>query len=196
MNSFGSEPTKPHNRPIKSHTELKEPYNGPTKPHSVQSTLHEIIDYPPHDLRTVDPIFDTIRHQRIVVNNEPCFICGITNSIIKSDRNPDPKRYQQMELHHCLVEWALANAIDSDKWKSKVLPLLQSKSGLLLTPSTTAPTQIDPTFEDIVDWVHHGDENLLVLCNVHHRSSLTGIHKVSYPAWISQLYLKDEYLVK
>lgn len=165
----------------KDHTEL-------------DSTLHQIIQYPPHPPRAADSKFTKIRHQRVVVNNQPCFICGITNHDIHNN-NPDPSRFKQMELHHCLVQWALADGIDVDKWNAQIVPLLNSKSSLLLAPSARSQDISKMSREQIIDFAHHGDENLLVLCNVHHRSPLTGIHKISYPAWISQKYLKPQYIV-
>lgn len=163
--------------------------------HEVRTSFHELIDYPTHDLRDHDPVFKDIRHQRIVVNNQPCFICGITDKIIKGPENPNPKLYTSMELHHCLVEWAMANGIDSNKWNNNVLPYLKNtKKGVLLSPYSTVFNKQTMSPEEIKDWAHHGDENLLVLCNVHHRSPYTGIHTVSYPVWISQLYMEDRYL--
>lgn len=69
----------------------------------------------------------------------------------------------QLEIHHNVIEWALSNAVDWDKVKR------------------------DHGF-DHVDAMG----NLLPLCHRHHQGVGTGIHKISYPAWIAQKYMKKE----
>ena len=72
-----------------------------------------------------------------------------------------------LETHHYRFEWA-------------------SQFGLDLT-------KVEADFPDLTDraklaeWVD-SEGNMLVLCAAHHRGKLTGIHEISYPAWLLQRY--------
>lgn len=72
-----------------------------------------------------------------------------------------------METHHAHVEWAAAAGIDLDK--------------------------IVQDFPDVKDekalrqWLD-SEGNMLVLCSKHHRGPNTGIHMITYPAWLLQRY--------
>lgn len=72
-----------------------------------------------------------------------------------------------METHHAHVEWAAANGID--------LALIVRDFPDL----TDAPK--------LRDWLD-SEGNMLVLCAKHHRGSRTGIHSITYPAWLLQRY--------
>lgn len=73
----------------------------------------------------------------------------------------------KMETHHNHIEWAAANGVSLDlvmhDW-----PALTDRAALR-------------------DWLD-SEGNMLVLCDKHHRGSRTGIHCVSYPAWVLQRY--------
>ena len=72
-----------------------------------------------------------------------------------------------METHHAHVEWAAAAGVDL--------------------------TKIVQDFPDITDekalrkWLD-SEGNMLVLCDKHHRGPHTGIHMITYPAWLLQRY--------
>ena len=72
-----------------------------------------------------------------------------------------------METHHAHVEWAAVNGIDLD---------------LIIRDF--------PEIRDTVTLRHWLDSegNMLVLCEQHHRGSRTGIHSITYPAWLLQRY--------
>ena len=72
-----------------------------------------------------------------------------------------------METHHNHVEWAAANGIDLELI---VKDFPEIKNG--------------PALREWLD----SEGNMLVLCATHHRGSRTGIHMVSYPAWVLQRY--------
>jgi hypothetical protein len=83
-----------------------------------------------------------------------------------------------METHHFRVEWALANAIDPAK---------------ILVDFPEMKEADDPALREWLD----SEANMLVLCDICHRSGHYGIHSITYPAWVAQRYLKDGYdLVK
>jgi len=46
---------------------------------------------------------------------------------------------------------------------------------------------------DIPAWVDHGPVNLMVLCDRHHRHREVGIHELTYPIWVAQKFIADEY---
>ena len=73
----------------------------------------------------------------------------------------------KMETHHQHIEWAAANGVDLD----------------LVMRDWPALTDLAALRE----WLD-SEGNMLVLCDVHHRGSRTGIHMVSYPAWVLQRY--------
>lgn len=68
-----------------------------------------------------------------------------------------------METHHDELEWAAANGVDL----------------ALITADFPA---IDGDPEKLKHWLD-SEGNMLVLCDVHHRGSRTGIHSITYPAW-------------
>jgi len=71
-----------------------------------------------------------------------------------------------METHHWHIEWALANRVDPK---------------LIIADF--------PDASDIKQWLD-SEGNMLVLCEEHHRHGLTGIHSITYPAWVAQRWLK------
>ena len=77
-----------------------------------------------------------------------------------------------METHHDHFEWASQNGLDLDK--------------------VTADWPEITDREELARWVD-GEGNMLVLCAVHHRGQHTGIHAISYPAWLLQRYQGDQF---
>lgn len=76
----------------------------------------------------------------------------------------------QMETHHSVFEWAAQQGLDLAK-VTRDWPALTDR-------------------EKLSEWID-GEGNMLVLCAAHHRGQHTGIHMVSYPAWILQRYEGD-----
>jgi hypothetical protein len=35
----------------------------------------------------------------------------------------------------------------------------------------------------VAAWVDHSEDNLWVLCDVHHRAKFFGIHEITFPIW-------------
>lgn len=73
----------------------------------------------------------------------------------------------QMETHHYHFEWA-------------------SQNGLDLAKVTADWPQITDR-QRLAEWID-SEGNMLVLCAAHHRGQHTGIHMISYPAWLLQRY--------
>lgn len=72
-----------------------------------------------------------------------------------------------METHHAHFEWASQNGLDLDK--------------------VTADWPEITDRDKLAEWVD-SEGNMLVLCAEHHRGQHTGIHSISYPAWLLQRY--------
>jgi hypothetical protein len=155
--------------------------------HIQHHTIDELQFYPEHDRRTESPEYKKVHHHLTVELDLPCVVCGVRNSTL---RDPDKNRYQarQMETHHHVIEWALANAIDADRFNGSMRPNLAHRH-----PN-------DPTWhyeqpfdaQKIRDWVDHSEHNLWVLCDVHHRAKYLGIHEITYPIWAPMdLYRPD-----
>lgn len=77
-----------------------------------------------------------------------------------------------METHHAHFEWASQNGLDLEKVTAD-WPEITDRASL-------------------AEWVD-SEGNMLVLCAVHHRGQHTGIHAISYPAWLLQRYQGEEF---
>lgn len=138
-------------------------------PHLVTRRLTETIAYPEHDPRTASAEYHQVHHHLVYELDEPCWICGVRNSTL-GDATENPKGAKQMETHHWRVEWAMCNAVDP----------------ALIIADFPSMGAADETH--LREWLD-SESNMLVLCDVDHRSGLEGIHSVSYPAWVVQRYL-------
>jgi len=160
--------------------------------HEMNRPLDEIDFYPAHDKRVETPEYQAA-HKKLTVDMDlPCLICGVRNSILKDpvkskDPSLNPFGAKQMETHHHVIEWALANAVDVDKFNKMLLPSLQRRH-----PNDPA-YQKPFTAEDIRNWVDHSEDNLWVLCDVHHRAPFFGIHEITDPIWGPQDLLRDDF---
>jgi hypothetical protein len=76
-----------------------------------------------------------------------------------------------METHHWHLEWALANGVDPAR---------------VLADFPAMGEATDPALRQFLD----SEGNMLVLCDQHHRHGLTGIHSITYPAWVAQRWLR------
>jgi hypothetical protein len=152
--------------------------------HEVARTLSEQVFYPAHDARTESPEYAKVHHRLAVVRDLPCLICGVRNSTLK---DPAQNRHgsKAMETHHHIVEWALQNAIDLGKFNAHVWPNLKARH----------PGKYDAPFtqQSMLDFIDHSEDNLWVLCDVHHRHSLVGIHAITAPIWGAQNLVRDDF---
>jgi hypothetical protein len=142
--------------------------------------------YPQHDKRRETPEYKAIHRKLVVDEDRPCLVCGVKNSTLK---DPSQNLYgaKQMETHHRLIEWALANAIDADKFNRRVLKALRR------THPDRADYQNDFPEDQVRAWVDHDPDNLWVLCDVHHRAQFFGIHAITYPIWGPVDLLRDDF---
>lgn len=143
-----------------------------TAPHLVRHLIHESVMYPAHAPRSESPAYAEEHHRLTVIEDQPCFICGVRNSTL-ADPEQNPCGAREMETHHRWVEWSLINATDPEKLEQFFGKELDAEG-----------------WSQLLD---HGPENLLVLCDVHHRHKEAGIHELSYPIWVAQKFVKDDY---
>ena len=134
-----------------------------TKPHAVTRTLTETVWYPAHPPRRASAEYRRVHDHLVKELDEACWICGIRRST-----------GGRMETHHYRLEWALA-------WPGLIDP------ALVLADFPAMGEADDPHLRAWLD----SEANMLVLCDEHHRSGTTGIHSITYPAWVAQRYLRD-----
>lgn len=156
--------------------------------HVVERMLDEQAYYPPHDKRTESPAYAAVHKQMTIADDKHCLVCGVQHSTL-GDADKNPFGAVQLETHHHTIEWALANAIDPNKFNQHIRPGLQRLAESRPAGLSALYTQFDDAYKDtmdaktIQDWVDHGYDNLWVLCDVHHRHKFVGIHAITYPIW-------------
>lgn len=158
---------------------------GPlSKGHLVSRVLHEAVYYPPHAPRTETAAYRAIHKHLVVDLDLACIACGVRNSTIL---NPTYNKVgaKAIETHHHVVEWALTNYIDLAKFNERIVAHFRA------TQPHDAKYDHDFTQQEMVDWIDHDPANLWVVCDVHHRHSLVGIHAVTFPIWAPQDLLLD-----
>ncbi len=77
-----------------------------------------------------------------------------------------------LETHHFHFEWASQNGLDLAK--------------------VTADWPEITDRAKLAEWVD-SESNMLVLCAAHHRGKYTGIHEITYPAWLLQRYQGEDW---
>ena len=176
--------------------------HGIDKFHVLERMLDEKAFYPAHDKRTESPEYAKVHHQMTAVDNLPCLVCGVTHDTLH-DIAKNPFGAIQLETHHHVIEWALANAICADKFNKNIRPGLarraKARAGANLNPIYTEFDKdygAEMTPERILQWVDHAADNLWVLCDVHHRHKYVGIHAITYPIWGPQDIVEDDLVAK
>jgi hypothetical protein len=172
--------------------------HGIDKFHVLERMLDEKAFYPAHDKRTESPEYAKVHHQMTAVDKRPCLVCGVTNDTLH-DVSKNPFGAIQLETHHHIIEWALANAISADKFNKNIRPGLErrakARAGAGLNQIYTEFDKdygADMTSTRILQWVDHAADNLWVLCDVHHRHKFVGIHAITYPIWGPQDIVQDD----
>ena len=156
------------------------------KQHIQNHTIHELQFYPEHDQRRETPEYKKV-HQHLTQELDlPCLICGVKYSTLKVTKE-NPYGAKQMETHHHIIEWALQNAIDVTKFNKILRPHLKARH------PHKAEYSNDFTEQQISDWIDHSEDNLWVLCDVHHRAKYMGIHEITYPIWSPVSLLRSDF---
>ncbi len=147
---------------------------------SVLSRVHETTEgvaevemTPPHPPREETPEYNRAHHHLVKVLDSPCAMCGVRNSTL-NDPKENPFGAKDLETHHYPIERSLLDACDP------------KKIGLVF-PEVTDKASLD-AFVD-------SERNLMVLCDIHHRHPLHGIHHLTPQDFFVQPFLLEGYQV-
>lgn len=140
--------------------------------HIVDERAH-VINYPDHPERAESALYRRTHHDLCVTRNIGCWICGVKHS-----------EGVHTETHHFFCEWAAMGAVDwAGRFAQEAKWMFNPQSGHNIHPLFDWDRVAkDPTI--FVDSMH----NMIVLCPVHHRDPVKGIHHVPYPEWILQRF--------
>ena len=155
--------------------------------HDVHRTLDEHAFYPAHDPRKESAGYRAVHKAMIVTEDLPCLICGVRRSTLKK-KAENPWGATQMETHHAIIEWALIDAISVRKFVAQVVK----------PRAKINPTKYDRHFgkAEMRAWIDHDRDNLIPLCDVHHRHRGYGVHAITGPIWAAQGLLRDAFQAK
>lgn len=138
---------------------------GVTPAHTQEATLHVHEYYPAHEPRESDPhyhLFHEAREKLRQLGKLKCWVCG----------KDEAAAGQPIELHHSVIEFALANGVDVAKFAH-------------LYPEFNVTDEA--TFVAFVE----SEGNLLPLCLDHHRGC-HGIHSMTYSPWVAQAFWRSD----
>lgn len=154
------------------------PHNG--KEHQTLSHVHEtkeavalVEETPPHPPREETPAYARAHHHLVFELDSPCLVCGVRHSTL-GDAAANPYGARAIETHHYPIERSLMDAVDLGKIE-KLWPDVHDRASL----------------EQAVD----SERNLIVLCDVCHRSPERGIHHLLVQDWAILPYLLAGYQV-
>lgn len=146
--------------------------------HVLRKTMIERYNVPGHEPRKKSPLFTKNHRNMVVVENQPCYICGVKNSTLNvNDKNPF--RATQMESHHW-IEWSLANCLDWDTMQ-KSYPDFENWKAIDPKDASTYFNFIDDRY------------NLVTLCNVCHRGVGYGIHCLEKSIWEVRRFIRNDF---
>lgn len=146
------------------------------KQHVQNRTIQELEFYPEHDKRRETKAYKDVHKKLTKTLDLPCLVCGVRHSTLENPKE-NPYGASKMETHHHIIEWALQNAIDVGKFNKIILPHLAAGH----PDKPEYKTRF--TEQQVRDWIDHSEDNLWVLCDVHHRAKYLGIHEITYPIW-------------
>lgn len=160
----------------------------------LRRTLVEDVHYPPHGPRKASALYERTHHELVVVQDKPCSVCGVRNSTL-GDPAQNTLGAKAIETHHDIVEWAGQTEIDWDKVAADHpgLPNLVAVARAYhahLTANGSFDGTLDP---DVVTSFVDSDEQMLVLCDVHHRAARRGIHMITGPVFELQRYERGDW---
>ncbi|HTK07256.1 MAG TPA: hypothetical protein VL485_08810 [Ktedonobacteraceae bacterium] len=141
--------------------------------HATTFEVAEVEMTPPHPPREETPIYART-HRHLVYNlDTPCAICGVRNSTLDTPRE-NPFHAKAIETHHYPIERSLLNACDPRK-VHVIFPQVKDYDSL----------------EAFID----SEENMMVLCDIHHRHPHYGIHHILAQDFFIQPFLLGGYQV-
>jgi hypothetical protein len=155
----------------------------------LKRTLAESAFYPVHAPRTASALYTREHHELVVVQDRPCRVCGVRISTL-GDPIHNPHGAKALETHHALIEWAGQTEIDWDKLAADnpTLPNLAAVAHAYHAHLNSGGQPGEPIDPAIVTQFEDSDEQLQVLCDVHHRAPFAGIHSITNPLFELQEY--------
>ncbi len=146
----------------------------------ILSRVHETVEgvagvemTPPHPPREETPEYARAHHHLVYDLDSPCAMCGVRHSTLG---NPAENLFgaTALETHHYPIERSLLDACDPTK-VSVVFAQVKDHASL----------------EAFVDSEH----NMMILCDIHHRHPLHGIHHLTPQDFFVQPFLWPGYQV-
>lgn len=141
--------------------------------HETHEEVASIEMTPPHPPREETPEYRKAHHFLIREKQSPCVVCGVS-IVTLADPTINLLGSKDMETHHYPIERSLMDACDPVK-VHKDFPVVYDKASLALFVDSPA--------------------NLLVLCDICHRSPERGIHHLLTQDFAVQKYLYTGYIV-
>lgn len=141
--------------------------------HATTEGVASVEMTPPHPPREETPEYNKAHHHLVYELDEPCAMCGVRHSTLK-DPKQNPFGATALETHHYPIERSLLDACDF------------AKVGLVF-----------PQVKDIesLNAFVDSEHNLMVLCDIHHRHPLHGIHHLTPQDFFVQPFLLAGYQV-
>lgn len=162
---------------------------------TLRRTLSETVWYPAHPPRTASALYTQTHHRLVALEDRPCVVCGVRNSTLMDPRH-NKVDAKAIETHHALIEWAGANAIDWDKLAAdhpeltSLVALAGAYHAHLLANGGAFSGTLDPA---IVTAFVDSPDQMLVICDQHHRSAGKGVHMITGPIWELQRYERGDW---
>ena len=141
--------------------------------HATTCEVAQIEMTPPHLPREQTPMYMRTHHHLVYTLDTPCAICGVRNTTLQ-DPSENLFHAQAMETHHYPIERSLLNACDPRK-VHVIFPQVKDHASL----------------EAFID----SEENIMVLCDIHHRHPHYGIHHILAQDFFIQPFLFGGYEV-
>jgi len=165
--------SRKHKGEAGTETETVETTEILSRVHATSEGVAAVEMTPPHPPREETPEYARAHHHMVYVLDTPCAMCGVRHSKL-DDPAENPFGAKALETHHYPIERSLLDACDPAK-VGIVFPQVKDQASL----------------EDFVDSEH----NLMVLCDVHHRHPLHGIHHLTPQDFFVQPFLLGGYQV-
>lgn len=129
--------------------------------------------YPEHPPRADTPEYRETHKLLVKTLDQPCFVCGVRYSKL-NDPVHNKLGSKQIETHHKPVQREYIDAVDWQKVAQDFKQVIDRESLIKFVDSPA---------------------NMLVLCDVCHRSKNHGIHHLLTSDWFVEKYLYDGYVL-
>jgi hypothetical protein len=144
-----------------------------TRVHATTFVVAQVEMTPPHPPREDTPIYMRTHRHLVFTQDTACAICGVRNTTLHVP-GENPFGAQAIETHHYPIERSLLNACDPRK-VHVIFPEVKDHGSL----------------EAFID----SEENMMVLCDIHHRHPHYGIHHILAQDFFIQPFLYGGYQV-